>query len=400
MRRNILFVSCLLASVSQGFAAEATHDGAQRLVDVFHKYLGMPRAGEADFVRAEPAGETYRLSIALNQLARPFEPLGFKIDPAEISFVVKPLADGTWQVSDLLFPSPLTMHIKNATTTTRVDGLHFDGIYDPALASFVQLNETFTATDSQTSGPNAEGASHSGEQTVQSTASAAGDGAVNVAMQQTLRDIVTRQSITPPHTDSASPLPPTFDLSYGVDSGTSGWTFNALEGSKLLDLWAYAVARAQESPPTLENQEIKKRLTDLLPIYQRIEEKTALKGLRVETPFGAFGVEDLSGGGALTGIVSSSELQLSMKLAGLSYPEDVAPPWTKQLVPTDLEFGIDLSGFQPRRARPAAHREARRQPQADARAGRHRDRRGPRHAGRRSQVHAHAGPHQQPASQS
>ena len=117
MRRDILAGLCILAGASQGLAAEATSEEAQRLVDVFHKYLGMPRAGEADFVRAEPQGEAYRLSISLSQLARPFESFGVSIDAAEVSFVVRPLPDGTWQVSDIIMPSPLTMHMGEAQTT-------------------------------------------------------------------------------------------------------------------------------------------------------------------------------------------------------------------------------------------------------------------------------------------
>ncbi len=56
MRRDILVGLIVLVGASQGLAAEATRDEAQRLVEVFHKYLGAPRAGEADFVRVRAAG--------------------------------------------------------------------------------------------------------------------------------------------------------------------------------------------------------------------------------------------------------------------------------------------------------------------------------------------------------
>jgi hypothetical protein len=345
MRRDILVGLFILAGASQGLAAEATSDEAQRLVDVFHKYLGTPRAGEADFVRAEPQGEAYRVSIGLEQFARPLEPLGVTIDAAEVSFVVSPLPDGTWHVGDIVMPSPLTMHIGEGQTTSRWENVHFDGVFDPVLAGFTRFEETIGATDSETSGPNAEGAVHYGEQTIRGTATAADAGAVNVAVQQTLKDFVTHESVTPPSMDQASPLPPSFELSYGVDSGTADVAVDALQGPKLLDLWAYAVAHAGENPPALDNAEIKQRLSDLLPLYQRMKESAALKGLRVETPFGAFGVEDLSGGVALTGISSNGDMQLSLKLAGPSYPEEAAPPWVKQLVPTELELGFGLAGF-------------------------------------------------------
>jgi hypothetical protein len=345
MRRAILAGLCILAGASQGLAAEATSEEAQRLVDVFHKYLGTPRAGEADFVRAEPQGEVYRLSISLSQLARPFESFGVSIDAAEVSFVVRPLPDGTWQVSDMIMPSPLTMHTGEAQTTTRWDGVHFDGIYDPALAGFTRFDETIGASDSETTGPNAEGAAHSGEQTIRGSASAADAGGVNFTMQQTLQSFLTRQSVTPPATDQASPLPPSFELSYGIDSGTADWTADALQVPKLLDLWSYAVAHASEDPQALDNAEIKNRLLDLLPLYHHMEESAALKGLRVETPFGTFGVSDLSGGAAFTGFATNGAMQFSLKLSGLSYPQEETPPWVQQLAPSELELAFDLSGF-------------------------------------------------------
>ncbi len=345
MRRAMLVGFCLLAGASQGLAAEATSAEAQRLVDVFHRYLGMPRAGDADFVRAEPQGEGYRLSISLSQLARPLESFGVTVDTGEISLVVRPLPDGTWQVGDVLMPSPLTMHMGEMQTTSRWENLSFDGVYDPALAGFAHFDETIGAADSETSGPNQEAAAHYGAQTIRGSASAAEAGAVNVVMQQTMQDFVTHQTVTTPAIESDAPLPPSFELSYGVDSGTADWKIDALQGPKLLDLWAYAVAHAGEDPQALDNAEIKTRLSDLLPLYQHMEESGTLKGLRVETPLGTFGAADLSGGAALTGVVSNGDLQFSLKLSGLSYPEEGTPPWVQDLVPTELELAFDLSGF-------------------------------------------------------
>src|SRR5436190_1378150 len=98
MRRAISFAFCLLAGVGQAAAAATTSEGAQGLVEIFHRYLGPPRAGEADFVRAEPVGDAYRLTIDLDQFAHPLESLGFTLDSAELSWLAQPLGDGTWHV--------------------------------------------------------------------------------------------------------------------------------------------------------------------------------------------------------------------------------------------------------------------------------------------------------------
>ena len=273
---------------------------AQRLVDVFHKYLGMPRAGEADFVRAEPAGRDLQAVDRPQSACAAVRAFGRQasIRPRSRSSS-RPLPDGTWQVSDMLMPSPLTMHTREATTTTRSDGLHFDGIYDPALAGVrpASTRRSRRPTARQ-AGPNAEGASHSGEQTVQGTASAADDGAVNVAMQQTLREhrdapvdhaarIRTRHrrcrrsSIC--HTASI-PAPRAGRRRAG-----------RIEAARSLGLRRRACAG--ETRRRWRTQEIKKRLTDLLPIYQHIEEKTRPQGVPRGNAVRHVRREDLSGGG-------------------------------------------------------------------------------------------------------
>jgi hypothetical protein len=305
----------------------------------------MPRAGQADRVRVEPQGEAYRVTIDFDVIVSPLEPLGFSLEAAEVSFRTKPLLDGTWAVTEFVLPNPMTIHMPGQTTTTRWEGQRFDGIYDPALASFVSFDQTVAATRSEVTGADGEGTSNIGEQTVRGTATDAGDGTVNAEFQQTLRDLVTQQTLSLPQTDPKTPASPPIEFAYSIESGDFEATIEGFDTAGLLELWAYAVARAQESPPNVDEQEVKTLLTDLLPLFRNLDEGGTLSGLRVGTPVGEFGVEDISFRMALPGIVERSGVALSLTFSGPSFPDQLVPPWARDLVPTKLDFGFDVSGF-------------------------------------------------------
>ncbi len=338
MRRAHVVVLCSLAWTGHAIAAGATADEAQQLVDTFHHYLGMPKA--ADYVRSEPQGDAYRLSFDIAGFARPFESNVFTLDASELTFLAKPLANGTWQVSDLQM-DPLTIHVGEVTTTYRWGGVTFDGIYDPALAAFTKFDETVNEVSTETTGPNVNSATHYGMQTVRGTGAAAGSGAVDATVEQTMSDLSAHETVASPQ----SPTSPPVDIAYSVDSGSGAVTIAALEARKVLDLWAYAVAHLQKDAPDVDEKELKAQLIALLPLFQHLDEKGMIQGVRVETPLGEFGVQEFGGSLAMSGLSSNSEMAVTINVSGPAYPEELTPPWAKQLVPTGLALGFAVSGL-------------------------------------------------------
>jgi hypothetical protein len=343
MRRFVLAALLLVAGTGHPFAAEATTDGAASLVDVFHRYLGTPRAGDADYVRVVPQGESYRLTFDLGQFAKPFETAGFALDPAEVSFVAAPLTDGTWRVDDLQLPSPLTVHFGEVTTTYRWEGVSFDGIFDPALLTFSRFEQIIASSDSLTSGPGVEGASHTGEQVVRGSANTADAGALDAIGRQTVRSMTMQQSVTVPPGEAAPPA--SFEISYGIETAELDVAIEAIEWTKLVDLWAYAVANTAETSPNFDNDEVRNRLEALLPIFRRVEETVAVHALRIGTPLGEIGVDDVSGIFTFSGLMPDSGMSMALKLAGRSYPEELVPDWAKGLIADEVELDFGLSGF-------------------------------------------------------
>lgn len=343
MRRTFLAGLLLLAGGAPVLAAKATVDEAKRLVDVFHRYLGAPRAGQADHVRAEPQESAYRLTVDLDPLVVPFQPAGFGLEGAEFSFLAEPLSDGTWRVSDMAVPSVMTLRLADVVTTLRWEGVTFDGIYDPALAAFTTFEEVVGPSSSESRGPNEHSISRAGEQRVTGSATPAAGTAVDGTMRHTMSTMSASQTVPLPQTVGATP-PDTFEFSYGIVSGAADYRFEAFESAKLLELWAYAVAHLQEQPPKIDSGEVKSLARGTIPIFRRIETESSLKGLTIETPFGGGGIDDMSGTFGFTGIVPEAGFDLFMQMSGPTYPEQTIPAWAKGLLPSGLEFGMELSG--------------------------------------------------------
>jgi hypothetical protein len=344
MRRVTSLALCLIAGIGQAAAASATTEGAQALAETFHRYLGPTRAGQPDFVRIEPQGDAYRVTLDLDEFTRPLEPVGFTLDSAELSFLTQQLPDATWHVSDMQLPTPLTLHIQEQAMTYRFDGFSFDGVYDPALAAFSRFDEKIGGMSTEAKQLNGESTTTYREQTVTGTGTASGADGVDITVQQTVGGVSGHMSATPPSSEGAPPSPQ-FDVTYGVDSGSGDVTIAGLKGVKVLDLWAYVVAHVQSDAQAIDNAELKRLLTELLPVFQRLDEKGTVHALSATTPLGEFGMQEFSGSLGLSGIVSSSELQASTKLAGPSYPHELVPAWATQLIPDAIEVGIDFTGL-------------------------------------------------------
>jgi hypothetical protein len=345
MRRAALIGACILAGTTQSLAAEATAAEADRLVDVFHRYLGAPRAGEADHVRAVPEGEAYRLTIDFDRMAEAFLPQGFSVDAAELSFLAQPLPDATWRVSELTLPTPLTFSVPGQTLTYRWEGASFEGIYDPALASFVSFDHAISATSSEMRGVEGASTSFVGAQTIHGTTTGAGEDTVNTSVQQTVRDVVAQETITLPDAGAkASPALP-IEFAYSIETAAIDLSLENLDAVGLLDLWAHAVARMQEDKPNVDEAALKLMLGELMPLFSRLDENIVIGGLRVGTPFGDFGMEEANIRMTLPGLVENGGMALSIALTDPSYPVELMPGWVSALAPTSLDFGFEISGF-------------------------------------------------------
>lgn len=348
MRCIVVVVACLLAGANPISAAEATGEEAQRLVEVFHRYVGTPAAGEADHVRVVPQGETYRVEIDIGQLAKPLEPYGVTFEGADVSFAIQPLPDGTWRVSELTLPSPMTIDIAGEATTYRWEGIRFEGIYDPSLASYLSVDYMIATTSTEARGAVGTATSHIGEQVIRGTASAAADGAVDAEFRQTMTNFVAQQSIvTPVEENSSDPAVPPVEFAYSFEAADMDLAIKAFESAEVLELWADLVALAEnpDGPDAAGEERVKERLRSLLPIYRSLDETVTIEDMRVGTSLGEFGVEDIVFTMTLPGIVDDAHTAMTFGLEGPSLPSHIVPQWAGGLVPTALDFGFTLSGF-------------------------------------------------------
>lgn len=345
MRRAAALIGFCMLAGSPAHAVEATTEEAQRLVGEFHRYVGTPRAGQADHVRVVPEGEAYRVTIDFDQLASPLQSLGFTLDSAELSFLTRPQGDATWRVTDLSLTSPLTIRMASQTLTYRWEGIQFEGTYDPALASFTKFAQTIASTSSEVRGADGTSTSRIGEQVVEGTTTAVGDGTVNSEFAQTMSNLVAEETITLPASDPKEPAPLPLEFAYSIESGAFDISLEGFDMPGLLKLWAYAVERAQEDSPSIDQQVLKTMLGELLPLFTELDEGLALAGLNVVTPLGDFGMESIDFRITLPGLLAESGLAMSIAASGPTYPAETMPAWAKDLAPTEIALGFEVSGF-------------------------------------------------------
>jgi len=346
MRRQLVLAAVSLLAVStQSFAADATADEAKRLVDVFHTYLGAPGAGEADRVSAMPEGEAYRMSIDVAGLASSFLAEGLTIEAPALTFLAEPLPDATWRVTGLTMPSPLTIRIPDQAQTFRWEGATFDGIYDPALATFMSFEHSIASSSSEMHGAQGDSTSFVGMQATNGMATDAGNGTVNMEMHQTMHDVVAQETIVFPGSgDKDIPAPP-IEFAYSIENAAIDMNVEGLDAAGLLDLWASIVANAQTETPSVDAASLKAMLGALMPFFGKLDESVMLNGLRVGTPFGDFALQQAHFGLGLPGLVENGGLALSLAMSGPTYPAELIPSWAMAMAPTDVDITLGVSGF-------------------------------------------------------
>jgi hypothetical protein len=337
MRRALFTLICLLAGT--GFAFPAGSDRSPEILDQFHRYFGGP-GSKPDFIEVTPAADSYDVTVRWNRLIDRFHlPSGISLDIADYGMRMTPLSDGTWQVDSAQTPSPMTVRFGERALSLRWDGVRFDGIFDPSLHALAHFEESIDSIDTTVSDPPAVQTTHVEGAVMTGSATSDGNGAVNVVMSGTRRSFVTNDSA--PLSEGQPPL----TLTFGSDRAAFGLAIDSLRTSEMANLLAYIVDRSQDPTPTLDNEQIKGMLTELLPVCERVEEQSTMQQFYVDSPVGRFGIAELGGSFAVTGLVPGSEASFALKAEGASFPEGLVPDWAHGLIANEVDLGVDVSGF-------------------------------------------------------
>ncbi len=326
-------------------AAPATSEGAAGLQQVFESYLGKGAPGQPP-ARVSPAGEQYRIMLDLSALAAPLAPLGIKLTVAPYEIMAKPVDDGLWEVKGGTFP-PMHIAAKSQTMTIVVEGMRFEGMFDPKIKSFVVAETSFQALKMSSQAPGMEQSRLDGPSSGSITATGTGPGAISVAMQQKVESIRQTYRLSRKKADGTSE--PFMEFSFMTGAMTANATIDGLRNDSLLDLWSFAIANgARASEPQMFEQ-FRARIKSSLPLFESFLQSGEVVDVSVNTPMGPAKLAKFGGTVEMNGLKSDGRLRTLFRFEGLSLPPAVTngmlPPWSKGLLPNKAQIDVTLTQY-------------------------------------------------------
>jgi hypothetical protein len=277
-------------------------------------------------------------------LAAPLAATGFSIDPAIMKWTLIEQDGGTWHVASDSLP-PISVHSKEGAIAYNFGGYKFDGIFDPALATFKSAQQDLDKTDVEIHGPKVDETIAIGPLHATQTAAPAQNGAASLAVHEEIANLSANVSVIPgegEQTADAKPAPVSLQSATTlVDVSADGAPIR-----KALDLWAFLAAYPSRSEIAANEQAFKTLLRALLPADFKLTEKVEMKEIAVAASQGRFAIA--SGKFALTasaapGANGSAEYDLAVD--GLTLPTGLLAPEMSNLAPNAFNIDVRANGF-------------------------------------------------------
>lgn len=353
MHIKFLMATTLALWTSAAFAQETasssappgTEAGAKALASDLAAYVSQG-ALDKGVVKVTPDPVGYRIAVDLKPLLGAIEGAAGSIQIAPYSVVVNPVSDGTWAVEGgdaIAVALDVTVGGRHQTTKYDVGPGRFQGIFSPELGTFLSTTARYEGGKVESSEAGTEVKASFGPMTYEMLAHKAGTGVVDFTGTQGIADFseTVTAALDPATPDQKVPI--RFSVT-GIDATSKG---TGLKSRTLMDLWAFAVAHADETKLAAEQTRLKTLLTDALPLWDTIEGGYGANGLKVDTPYGTFNARKLSQSFGGDGIKSSGNYSYSLGFEGLEVASPLVPAWAKSLIPHDFLLtakatGIDL----------------------------------------------------------
>ncbi|TPJ28671.1 hypothetical protein [Mesorhizobium sp. B2-8-3] len=327
-----LSLALLLALSAPAFGQTVDSQGAKQLSDNLARYIGRAAIDEG-ILKVSVDGDAYRIGFDFGALLKKNhsnDPLTFNLEP--FALLVRPRSDGTWSLSSDITPDAFLDVGGPGGARLSVSGATFSAVYDPALVAFTSGASSIADTKLVSRDPKDPVDLSIGAFTSSLNASKAAAGGIDFTMNQTAADFV--EHFTYDADEIGVKVPGTLS-SPKVSAEISG---KGVHSKALLELLDFALANRDDASLKIKQGELKKLLTNALPLWDRLEESYRFHGFTGESPVGKFTVADLSARTGIDGISKNGKVDYTIKMAGLTLPERSLPSWSVALLPTDAEL--------------------------------------------------------------
>jgi hypothetical protein len=345
MKTRILVPTiCLLLSTTASWAA-ATPEEASRIAAGIQSYIG----NEPGVVTVVPEGDAYIITIDANPYFKKSTTPGFtaKIDPAKIT--AKPNGDGTWAVSNT-GPFAFSTNIPGTLSfDMNVAANDWSGTYSEALSTFSTSNYTATGiTVSQNvTDPTSKVLSKVayGIEKIEGTSQGteAANGGVDMTSTMSFSGVTSATSVTVPP-DAAGAMP-NMNYTATMSGGSYNSKMNGAQIKPLADLLGWFVAHPSKELIVSNQAQLKEKLLAAIPAFASMESTGSFDNIAIGTALGQFEIKNGGSNIGLSGVVKDGHFAEGFNVTGLKVPPGILPPWSEGLVPTTVNIGFDLSGF-------------------------------------------------------
>ena len=344
-RHTLVCLSAAAAlATAPALAADATPEGAAKLIQTLQKYVGTPAAGEPSSVTVTPKGQDYQLVFDIQRLMKPLEVTGLRLDSTPMNFVLTEQADGTWRVVSDSYPH-LNIHVPpDQVMDFSMEGYKSDGIFDPRTAAFRSGRHSMEKMTAKTTAPGVTQLQTYGPSRLELTGTAVGVDAVSVAFRQSGQNYVQEAAFAVPGKDG-KPAAPAANLTIKAASFELGVSADAVRNTKIMELWAYFVAHPSMQAITDSQADLKALLRDCGPVFEKLTESFSASGVSVAGPTGTVSFKDAAFALDIGGISSSGTVGLSLKSTGLTIPPPMIPAWGPAFVPSLIDLAPRVTGL-------------------------------------------------------
>lgn len=337
---SALSLTCAMALWSTTALAEATEDGAAKLLSVFQTYLGSTEGVVAVAVEGDSYKVTFDVAPLLAKI--PAEG-GLTATASKIEAIVTDNGDGTWDYA-VDQPASLAYDIPGAMKTkTDYGQIILTGTFDETLgdSSEYHLEINGTVSEQTQTDPTM------GEITVKMTqeamtidgTAAAGDAGVNSQFTTTATGLSYDMAF--PGGEGAPPM--AFTSTVAEVSGAGGMT--GYQPAGIRGLLTFFVAHPDPALIEADKAGLKTALEAAMPLFANLQMTGAYKDIALTTPMGPIGLAEMGVTIDMNGAVADGKFREAISLKGLTLPEGVLPPFATPLVPSDLSLDVTASRF-------------------------------------------------------
>jgi hypothetical protein len=340
--RATLSVFALYACVSSSaLAASATPEGATRLTGVFQNYLGK----EPGVVTVTPAGEAYDVKLDVAPLIRKNAKPDFTAEATPFVMKLTDQGDGKWLVTQDQALSYGMKVPKQMDVLIKIGSMKSTSVFDEKISAFISSTTDFTdiVVDEKITTPEAgdtQVAYAVKSMHYESTATAGKNGGVDGVLKSTIAGLI--EKITLPASPTSSvPL----NINVTAESGTSDVTYTGMKAQSMYKMAAWFVAHASEKELKDGGAELKKLVSEALPVFENITNTGTIKNLSAASPIGPVEIENIGYAIAMNGITANGLLEESFSVEGLKLPAALVPAWATDLVPNKFALNFKVTDF-------------------------------------------------------